>query len=237
MRLLLLGPLALLDAQGNPVAVSGTKRRATLAALALRGTVSTDRLVAELWGNTPPANASNALQAHITRLRRALTAAGGEPDRIVTGPSHYTLVLRPGERDTVDFDSAVDSARRAADPIPPLRSALALWRGPALSGCVLGDICAAEADALDERRLTALELLYDASLRAGRHREVVGELARSTAAHPLRERFYEQLIVALRRCGRRTDAVEVYDRARRRLRAELDVEPGPGLRRVIASMP
>jgi DNA-binding SARP family transcriptional activator len=236
MRLLLLGPLVLLDARGDPVAVSGSKRRAVLAALALRGTVSTDRLVAELWGNTPPADAANALQAHITRLRRALAAAGG-PDRLVTGSSHYTLVLRQGERDTVDFTSTVDSAREAADPVPSLRSALALWRGPALSGCVLGDICAAEADALDERRLAALELLYDASLRAGRHREVVGELARSTAAHPLRERFYEQLIVALCRCGRRADAVEVYDRARRRLRAELDVAPGPGLRRVVAALP
>ena len=107
---------------------------------------------------------------------------------------------------------------------------MALWRGPALAGCVLGDICAAEAAVLDESRLSALELLYDASLRAGRHREVVGELARATAAHPLRERFYEQLIVALCRSDRRAEAAEVYDRARRRLTMELGVEPGPTLR-------
>jgi len=236
MRLLLLGSPELLDTRGNPVAVPGAKRRAVLAALAVRGTVSTDRLVRELWGNAPPANAVNALQAHIARLRKAMEAASGEADRIVTRPTGYTLVLWPGERDTTEFDSTVDRARAAADPIPLLRSALALWRGPALSGCVLGDICAAEADTLDERRLAALELLYDASLRAGRHREVVGELTRSTAAHPLRERFYEQLIVALRRCGRRADAVEVYDRARRRLKLELGVEPGPPLRRAINAL-
>jgi DNA-binding SARP family transcriptional activator len=102
--------------------------------------------------------------------------------------------------------------------------------GPALDGCVLGDICAAEAAMLEERRLAALEFLYDASLLANRHREVVGELEASTAAFPLRERFYEQLMVALSRCDRRSDAIGVYDRARRRLVAELGVEPGPALR-------
>jgi SARP family transcriptional regulator, regulator of embCAB operon len=232
MRLRLLGPLEVLDPQGSPVAVSGTKRRALLATLAVAGSVSVDRLIKELWGNTPPAGAPNALQAHIGRLRKAMGA-----DRVTTTATGYTLTART---DAAEFVSTVAGARAATDPIPLLRQALALWRGPALAGCVLGDICAAEAAVLDESRLSALEWLYDASLKAGRHQEVVGELARTTTAHPLRERFYEQLIVALCRSDRRAEAAAVYDRARRRLRVELGVEPGPLLRaraQAIGAMP
>lgn len=212
--------------------MSGRKRRALLAALVARGgrMVSVDRLTRELWGTTPPANSLNALQAHVGRLRKVLELASGEADRIVTGSPGYRLVLRQGETDAAEFTSAVTAAHAADDPIPLLRSALSLWRGAALDGCVLGDICAAEAAMLEERRLAALEFLYDASLRANRHREVLGELAAATAAFPLRERFYEQLMVALFRCDRRSDAIGVYDRARRRLVAELGVEPGPTLR-------
>jgi SARP family transcriptional regulator, regulator of embCAB operon len=225
MRLRLLGPLELRDARGNPVAVSGQKRRALLATLAVRAgrPVAIDRLIHELWGNTPPANAGNALQAHIVRLRKAMGA-----DRLVTQPPGYTLLLP--DNDIVEFRATVAAARTSPAPIPLLRQALALWRGPALAGCVLGDICAEEASALEETRLAALESLYDASLRAGQHREVVAELTGATVTYPLRERFYEQLIVALCRSGRNRDAAGVYDRARRSLRVELGVEPGPTLR-------
>lgn len=227
MRLRLLGPLEVLDTRGDPATVAGQKRRALLATLAVRAgrPVSIGTLVTELWGNRPPANAGNALQAHIVRLRKAMTA-----ERLVTQPPGYTLALREGETDTAEFRATVAAARTSSTPIPLLRSALALWRGPALAGCVLGDICAEEAAALEESRLAALESLYDASLRAGRHREVVAELTAATVTYPLRERFYEQLIVSLCRCDRHGDATGVYDRARRRLRTELGVEPGPTLR-------
>lgn len=81
-----------------------------------------------------------------------------------------------------------------------LRSALALWRGTALEGAGRGDICSAEAAQLEEGRLTVLETLYDASLRAGRHGEITGELEELTADHPMRERFYDLLMTALYRC-------------------------------------
>lgn len=232
MLLRLLGPLEVVDTHGVRIAVSGQKRRALLAALVVRAgrTVPVDRLLVELWGNTPPANAMNALQAHISRLRKAVESACGETDRIATTANGYSLLLHPDETDTAAYLSIMDSAATATDPIPLLRSALSLWRGAALEGCVLGDICAAEAAVLDESRLTAMEFLYDASLRANRHREVVRELAASTMAHPLRERFYEQLMVALHRCDRHSDAMGVYDRARHRLVTELGVEPGPGIR-------
>ncbi len=237
MRLHILGPLEVHDSGGAPVEVTGIKRRALLAALVVRAgrTLSSDRLIAELWGERPPANAANALQAQMRRLRRLLEVAGGEPDRIVTRPPGYVLVLRPGESDAVEFLERVGRARELAvtEParaVPLLRAALALWRGPALEGCALGDVCSAEAVVLEEHRLTALETLYDASLRANLHGEVIGELEETSAAHPLRERFYDQLMVALHRSDRQSDALAVYERARRRLRHDVGVEPGPVLR-------
>jgi SARP family transcriptional regulator, regulator of embCAB operon len=237
MRLHILGPLEVHDSAGTPVEVTGLKRRALLAALVVRAgrTVSTERLIAELWGERPPAHAANALQAQMRRLRRVIEQACGEPDRIVTRPPGYVLALRTGESDAVDFAGQVEAAKAVAvaDParaVPLLRAALGLWRGPALEGCALGDVCTAEAVALDEQRLTALETLYDASLRAGRHGEVIGELEQTCAAHPLRERFHDQLMTALYRCDRQSDALAVYDRARRRLLHDLGVEPGPVLR-------
>jgi DNA-binding SARP family transcriptional activator len=234
MQLQLLGPLEILDVNGVRVFVSGHKRRALLAALVVRAgrTVSMDRLIEELWGAAPPANAVNALQAHIGRLRRAIESASGEVDRIVTRPPGYCLLLRPGETDASEFAAAVSSARTLPPTaaIPRLRAALALWRGPALDGCVAGDICAAEAAMLTESRLAAMEALYETCLRAGRHADVIVELEEATAAHPLRERFYDQLMVALTHADRRPEALAVYDRARRRLTVELGVEPGKNLR-------
>ncbi|MPZ82125.1 MAG: hypothetical protein GEV28_17705 [Actinophytocola sp.] len=237
MQLSILGPLEIHDRHGTLVEVTGLKRRALLATLVLCAgrTVSADRLIAELWGERPPANAANALQAHIRRLRKVIEVACGEPDRIVTRPPGYLLSLRPGETDAVEFLGHLGRAKKlaGAEParaLPLLRSALALWRGPALEGCVVGDMCATEAVVLEEHRLTALEILYDASLRANQHGEVIGELEETSAAYPLRERFYDQLMVALHRSDRQSDALGVYDRARRRLLHELGVEPGPVLR-------
>lgn len=237
MRLSVLGPLELYDGRGERVELAGGKQRVLLATLVVRAghVVSAERLIAEVWGEHPPANAANALQAHIRRLRKVVGSACGEPDRIVTRPPGYILHLRQDETDAAEFLASTGRAEaltgtHPAEAVPLLRSALALWRGPALEGCRSGDVCRTEAVVLDELRLTALEGLYDASLRAGSHREVVGELAETSAAYPLRERFYDQLMVALARSGRRSDAIGVYDRARRRLLGELGVEPGPALR-------
>lgn len=238
MRIRVLGPVEIHDeAGGRRLAVSGLKRPALLATLVVRAgrTVSMDRLIQELWGDDPPANATNALQAHIMRLRRLIESACGEPDRIVTRSPGYSLRLRPGETDAEGFTEQVRQARAIAgtDPeraVPMLRSALALWRGPALDGCVLGDICAAEATLLEENRLAALETLYDACLRTGRHEQIIGELEETAAAYPLRERIADQLMVALYRAGRQSEAIGVYDRVRRRLLQELGAEPGPSLR-------
>jgi len=234
MRVAILGPLELRDEHGVPLLVSGLKRRALLATLVLRAgrTMSADRLIEELWGEHPPANAANALQAHVRRLRTMLSSVAGGPDRLTTRPPGYVLHLRPGETDVEDFVAGVSAARlaRPAEAITLLRDALAIWRGPALAGSVSGDLCAAEAGMLEELRLTTLETLFDLSLRTARHAEVIGELERTTAANPLRERFYDQLMAALHRSSRSADAMDVYMLARQRLRTELGVEPGPALR-------
>src|SRR6185369_5617632 len=104
---------------------------------------------------------------------------------------------------------AVTNPERA---LPLLREALALWRGPALDGCASGDICRAEAVVLEESRVAALETLYDASLRTGRHAEIVGELEETLVGYPLRERIYGQLMLALARADRQSEAIGVYDR-------------------------
>ncbi|MER5474913.1 AfsR/SARP family transcriptional regulator [Streptomyces sp. NPDC002685] len=123
--------------------------------------------------------------------------------------------------------AAATDPRHAAEL---LRAALALWRGPALEGSTRGGTCAAEAARLEERRLTVLETLYDACLRAGRHEEIIGELEELTADHPVRERFHDLLMAALFRYGRQAEALGVYDRVRRRLVRELGVELGAALR-------
>lgn len=243
MQFRILGPVEIQDERtGLRILPTGAKQRALLGALVVKSghVVSVHRLIDELWGEHPPANATNALQAHVARLRRLLPVpepGSGEPHHewIVTRSLGY--VLRPG-RSTTDaqrFNELAAQGRAAAadDPqraVELLRAALALWRGPTLEGSVRGDICAAEAAQLEENRLTALETLYDACLRAARHDEIIGELEELTTDHPMRERFYDLLMVALYRCGRQAEALSVYDRARKRLVHELGVEPGPALR-------
>jgi DNA-binding SARP family transcriptional activator len=240
MQIRVLGPVEILDeTRGRRIPVSGLKRAALLATLVARAghTVSVDRLIQELWGTDPPANAANALQAHIKRLRALIASACGEPDRIVTRSPGYALCLRPGETDAERFAALVTRARETPErAVQTLRAALLLWRGPAMDGCVIGDICAAEAVVLDENRLAAQEALYDASLRADRARDIVGELSDAAAAHPLRERLHDQLMVALYRCDRQSEAIGVYDRIRRRLLSELGVEPGPSLRATLRAI-
>ncbi|PRH77668.1 hypothetical protein C6N75_19050 [Streptomyces solincola] len=238
----LLGPVSVLDGRtGAEIVPPGAKQRALLAAFTVRAgrLLSVDELTEELWGSAPPAAAGNALQAHVGRLRRLLPpppadgAAGG--GWISTLPTGYKLSLGPCDTDARRFQRLSEQGRAAvaADPwqaVAVLERALALWRGPALQDSRYGPIGAREADRLEESRLTALETLYGARLRCAQHGEVVGELERLTTGHPLRERFYDLLMVALYRSGRQAEALGVYERARRSLLTALGVEPGPALR-------
>lgn len=243
MQFRILGPVEVHDERtGLRILPTGAKQRALLGALVVKAgqVVSVHRLIDELWGEHPPANATNALQAHVARLRRLLpvpAAGSGEAHHewIVTRSLGYVLRLGRASTDAEHFQRLAAQGRAVAAGDPEqaaelLRRALALWRGPALEGSVRGDICAAEAAQLEESRLVALEVLYDACLRSARHDEITGELEELTTDHPMRERFYDLLMVALYRCGRQAEALSVYDRARKRLVHELGVEPGPALR-------
>jgi len=231
----LLGPVVVHDgATGAGIVPSGPKQRALLATLVVHAgeRLPVDRLVEELWGDRPPANAQNALQAHVARLRRLLPAPG---EWISTLPSGYLLTLGHASTDVARF-ARLSGQGRTAVPYDPryatelLSRALALWQGPALQDSRHGPLCTAEADRLEEQRLTTLEALYEASLNCGGSAEITSELERLTADHPLRERFYDLLMAALYRGGRQAEALGVYERARLRLVTSLGIEPGPALR-------
>ncbi|NGO74459.1 AfsR/SARP family transcriptional regulator [Streptomyces sp. YC504] len=232
----LLGPVIVHDVRtGVGFAPASAKQRALLAALVIHAgeRLSVDRLVEELWGDRPPANAPNALQAHVSRLRRLLPERDHE--WISTLPTGYLLTLGHASTDVARF-ARLSAQGRTAVPEDPryavelLCQAIELWHGPALLDSCHGPICTAEADRLEEQRLTTLEALYEARLNTGTYLAVIPDLERLIADHPLRERFYDLLMVALYRGGRQSEALGVYESARRRLIGTLGIEPGLALR-------
>jgi len=220
MEFRLLGRVRVLEA-GRQIPISGDRQRALLVALLLRPNdlVSTDRLIDELWGESPPLRPENALQALVSRLRRAL----GDR-RLEYEAGGYRLRVEPGERDLDRFEEL----RAAGKP----HEALALWRGPPLADVEFYDFARIEIARLAELRLATLEERIDADLARGRHRELVPELESLVAEHPSREQLQAQLLLALYRSGRQSDALAAYRRARNALVTELGLEPGEELRRL-----
>jgi DNA-binding SARP family transcriptional activator len=218
-----LGPLEVSD-DGRAIALGGQKQRALLALLLLHANevLSRDHLIDELWQADPPETARTALQVHISQLRKAVGR-----ERILTQAPGYRAVVELGELDLERFERLVGDAANG----DALRQALALWRGPPLAE--LGDSFArVERGRLEEQRLLALERRIDADLALGRHAGLVPELEGLVGEHPLREHLRGQLMIALYRCGRQADALEVYRRGRRLLSDELGLEPGEELRRL-----
>src|SRR5438093_2645956 len=173
----------------------------------------------ELWGEKPPETAANALQVHVSQLRKALGS-----DVVRRRPPGYELAVEPEAVDLVRFERSVADARTAepAAAARLLREALDLWRGDP------------EVDRarLDELRLSALEARIDADLALGKHGELVAELEALVAEHPLREHLRAQLMLALYRDGRQADALEVYRATRAALVDELGIEPSPALQKL-----
>jgi DNA-binding SARP family transcriptional activator len=229
----LLGPLEVAgDGDGGPTAPIGTGRqRARLALLVLHAneTLTSDRLIGELWGESPPPSAVKMLHNQISALRRALGDG-----RLETHGHAYRLAVRPGERDLDRFDDLVTRGRAALDADPEgaaelLRRALALWRGPPLADLAYEPFAIAEIGRLEERRWTAFEMRIDAELALGRHAEAVPELEAAVTAQPPRERLHGRLMLALYRSGRQAEALQADRRARRTLVDEIGVEPGAPL--------
>lgn len=196
--------------------------------------VSADRLVDELWGEHPPRTALNTIQGYVARLRKLI--GDGPETRLLTRDRGYLLEVADGELDSHVFERLVEAGQRSvaagdlSGGVARLVDALDLWRGPALHDVPASPVVTAEANRLEQRRLTALEARLGAELALGRHLETVDELARLVAEYPLREQLRCHLMLAMYRCGRRAEALDVYRNGRAVLVAELGMEPGPELR-------
>ncbi len=220
---------------GALVRLGGVKQLAVLAALLLeRGRfVSRERLIDLVWGDDPPSGGVNTLQVHISQLRKALAPGGIQ---IRSSPAGYAIDVAEAELDLLEFERLASLGREAlADhdftaAARSLAEALALWEGVALAE--LWDIPFANAEAarLERHRLAALEDRLQAQLGLGMHREVVAELETLVRDHPLREPLRGLLMLALYRCGRQADALDVYRAGRELLVASQGVDPGGELR-------
>ena len=230
MEFRILGPLEVADGHAT-VALGGVRQRTLLAILLLNANevVSADRLIDELWGERSPESGRSALQVRVSQLRKALGQGGAQ---LLTRAPGYVLSL---DRDQLDLQRFERLVREAAASEPPaaaekLREALALWRGPPLADLAYESFAQAAIGRLEELRLGAIEKRIDADLALGRHGELVVELEELVAQHPLREHLRAQLMLALYRCGRQADALDVYRRTSSELSAELGLEPGRELK-------
>ena len=241
-----LGPLQVRTG-GAWAGVSAPKWRALAAALLAEPgeIVSTGRLIGELWGDNPPPSARQLVSGYVLRLRRLIGDSEGRV--LVTQSPGYRLAIARAEVDAGRFEELATEGHRAlAGDHPGLAAglcaqALGLWRGAALADVPRGPLVAAEAARLEELRLDTTEQQVEAELRCGRGAGLVPELRRLTAAYPLRERLWHQLMRALQGCGRPAEALAAYARAREVIADQLGADPGPDLqqlhRRLLAGEP
>ncbi|WP_245240090.1 AfsR/SARP family transcriptional regulator [Streptomyces erythrochromogenes] len=230
-RFAVLGPVRAW--RGGEALPSGTpQQRALLAVLLLRDgrTATAPELIDAIWGEDPPQQALATIRTYASRLRKVVA-----PGLLVTESGGYAIRLRSAA--TLDLGVArslaadADSARAAGDRSLArtlLARALDLWEGEPLAG-VPGPHAETERTRLAEWRLQLLETRLDLDLEVGHHAEAVSELTALTAAHPLRERLRELLMLALYRSGRQAEALAVYADTRRLLADELGVDPRPEL--------
>ena len=229
-----LGPLEV-RSDGAPVQLGGPKQRALLALLLVDAgrAVSTDRLIDALWGEHPPRTAPTSLQNFVSQLRKLLG-----PELLVTKPPGYLLRIDPLQVDVNRVHALLTEAREAPpeERAAKLRDALDLWRGPPLEEFGFEAFAQGEIARLEELRLTLLEERIDAVIEAGEPGEVVGELEALVGEHPLRERFREQLMLALYRSGRQAEALDAFQEGRRVLVEELGIDPSPRLQQLHAAI-
>ncbi len=234
----ILGPLQVVR-DGQAVEPGSPKQRALLLNLLIHHgrVVSRDRLIEDLWAGSPPSTGLGVLQNYVSQLRKAL----GTGVVVTRGPG-YALEVEPADVDGVRFERLVEDARaalRGGDParaVDLVRRALELWRGPALADVTGEPFARAEVARLDELRAVAVETELEAEIAAGRHREVIGRFDALLAEHPLRERLWWLLILALYRAGRQADALRAYQKTRGLLREELGLDPGAPLRDLEAAI-
>ena len=238
MQVRILGPFQL-EEGGRRITIGGLRQRAVLAGLVLHANevVPSEQLLVDLWGEDSPPSAANALQAAISRVRRALPAG-----RLITRVPGYSLRIFPEELDASQFEQLVSEGREAlaagaaAQAAQTLSHALSLWRGPALADFRYEPFAQAEIARLEELRLTCLEERIEADLALGSASVLIAELRQLVSEYPVRERFRGQLMLALYRDGRQTEALEVYREFRSVLQEELGLDTTPLLRKLEAAI-
>jgi DNA-binding SARP family transcriptional activator len=242
----ILGPLEVWDGQ-RPVELGRPKQRALLTILLVHANqvVALDRLIEELWGEEPPAQATASLQAYVSNLRRALEPhrpARTPPRVLVTQPPGYRLVVAPEDLDAARFVALAEQGHRLLDAEGPgtaaevLREALGLWRGPALAEVADEPFAQAERQRLEELRISALEDRLACELGLGEHAAAAAELQELVARYPFRERLHGLLMLALYRSGRQAEALRAFRAARHMLGEELGIDPSRWLRELEADI-
>lgn len=216
--------------------LGGWRQQSVLAALALRAgrSATIAELAAAVWDDFPPLTSKQQIHSAVSALRNAL---GGQI--LARHTAGYLLGVQPDRVDALLFGVLINQSRKAAADgdlalaVSRSREALGLWRGPALAG--LAGL-SAQAVRLEEQRMLALEERIAAELQLGRHRDLIPELSELAAEQPTREQFIGQFMVALTRCGRASEALELYQQTRRRLASETGMDVGPELRRLELSV-
>jgi YVTN family beta-propeller protein len=238
----MLGPLQVARS-GQLVRLGGHQQRAVLAMLLVEANtvVPLGRLVAGLWGERPSSGAVQTVQTYVFHLRQALEpqrAHGVESAVLVTADRGYLLRVDRSAVDAAVFEARLAGGRAAldagryAEAAAKLSGALRLWRGEVLADVAEYEFARVEAARLGELRLAALEARIDADLALGRHAMLTAELERLVTDHPLRERLHSQLVLALYRCGRQSDALAAYRRVYQTLADQLGVGPCEPLQRL-----
>jgi DNA-binding SARP family transcriptional activator/predicted negative regulator of RcsB-dependent stress response len=231
----ILGPVEITMGSAR-LELGGVRQQLVVATLLLRANkvVTMDRLLEAMYGEDLPPTARAQVQTSIFSLRRTFASCADEPV-IVTHSHGYVIKVESGQFDKERFEELVSAARAAREAnsaelaVARYRDALRLWRGPALEG-IDSALLRAAAYRLDEQRIAAAEDRIALELDLGRQHELVGELTELVGEHPLREGLRCQLMLALYRCGRSAEALQVYREARRIMVDELGVEPGKQLR-------
>ncbi|GII54401.1 SARP family transcriptional regulator [Planotetraspora thailandica] len=238
MKLRLLGPLELVE-DGHTLNLGGPRPRAMLAVLGLnvKHVTTIDQLVEAVWDESPPPSARGQVQVCISRIRK-LFAKAGHPEAIKTESAGYILRLPEEHVDSMVFADRLRTAKKQTDgkeAVRTLRTALELWRGPALAG-LDSTLIRRAAAALDEQRMGAIEEKMRLQFELGLHEELIAELVVLVAQHPLRERLHYYMMLALYRTGRQAEALETYRRARTTLIDQISVEPGRELQELHQAM-
>jgi len=236
MEIRVLGPMEA-SHEGTLLNLGGRMQRLVLAVLVSRANeaVSTDRIVDDVWFDTPPRTARRTVQTYIATLRGVLEPC--RPGTLTARRPGYAVNLDEDSLDAIRFERLIHEGRAlaATDPeaaVRLLREADDLWRGDAYAELGGAMALTAEVHRLHELRLTAIEARVDTELVLGAHSALIPELEALVDSHPLREGLRGQLMTALYRSGRQAEALRVYQRTRHVLGEELGIEPSPELRRI-----